>query len=119
MEISKDTLGCFAKINAIYSDGEIIIRWGLDYLTYTNIKRAISTRPFSVMPNLEYKYRLLDFGFSNNSNGSKDYFGTVECILEKQTKTIEFKCSENFAGNIKWMKEVNSIDELEHIKWVK
>ena len=37
--------------------------------------------------------------------------------LVKQTKQIEFKCSETFAGNIEWMSRVKSCKEINHLKW--
>ncbi|MFC4322658.1 hypothetical protein [Litchfieldia salsa] len=119
LEILKDDIGRYARVKAMYPDGEITIRWGLDSLTYVNLKDAFSTRVFDRMPNLNYKYKLLNFyGSSPNADETRDYSGFIECILGKQIKQIEFKCSESFAGNIKWMSEVKSCDKLNHLKWM-
>ncbi|QOY34638.1 hypothetical protein AWH56_018180 [Anaerobacillus isosaccharinicus] len=119
LAISKDDNGRYAKIKAVYPDGEIIIRWGLDSLTYVNFKDAFAARIFDKMPNLNYEYKLLTFySSSRNPDETRDYSGFIECILGKQIKQIEFKCSEIFAGNIKWMSEVKSCEELNHLKWM-
>ncbi|OIK17211.1 hypothetical protein BIV60_00545 [Bacillus sp. MUM 116] len=52
LDVSKDDIGRYAKIKAIYPDGEITIRWGLDSLTYVNLKSTFSARVFDRMPNL-------------------------------------------------------------------
>lgn len=118
IEVSKDSIGRYAKIKAKYPDGEIIIRWALDSLTFGNLKSAFSTSLFDKMPNLAYAYQLLNFyGSSRNPDGTKDFFGYIECVLGQQTKQIEFKSSETFAGNIEWMSKVKSFEELKDLKW--
>ncbi|MCM3724620.1 hypothetical protein M3226_02745 [Neobacillus cucumis] len=118
LKISKDDIGRYAKIKAIYLDGKITIRWGLDSLTYVNLKSVFSARVFDRMPNLNYEYKLLNFySSSRNPDETRDYSGFIECILGKQTKQIEFKCSETFAGNIEWMSRVKRCEELNHLKW--
>jgi hypothetical protein len=88
----------------------------LDSSTYENLKSAFSTRIF--VPNLTYVYKLLNFySSSRNPDETKDYSGFIECILGKQTKQIEFKCSETFAGNIEWMSRVKNYEEINHLKW--
>lgn len=113
LEVSEDDIGSYAKINVLFVDGEINIRWGLDSFTYGNLKRAISKRYFDTMPGLPYKYKLIT---SYSHSNKRDYTGYLECILGKQTKQIEFSCTELFAGNIEWMRKVNGISELESIK---
>jgi hypothetical protein len=118
LEVSKDNIGRYAKIKAIYPDGKITIRWGLDSLTYVNLKSTFSDRIFDRMPNLDYEYKLLNFYSSTpNADETRDYSGFIECILGKQTKQIEFKCSETFAGNIKWMSGVKGYEELTDLMW--
>jgi hypothetical protein len=118
LEVSKDDIGRYAKIKAIFSDGEVIIRWGLDSLTYVNLKSASSTRPFDRMPNLKYEYKLLNFySSSRNTDETKIYSGFIECYLGKQSKQLEFKCSEKFAGNIEWISGITSSEELKGLEW--
>jgi hypothetical protein len=118
LEVSKDAIGRYTKIKATYPDGEITIRWGLDPLTFVNLKSVFLTRVYDRMPNLNYEYKLLNFyGSSTNLDETRDYSGYIECILGKQTKQIEFKCAEIFAGNIKWMSQIKSYEELKDIKW--
>ncbi|WML45433.1 hypothetical protein [Neobacillus sp. PS3-40] len=117
-EVSKDDAGRYAKIKATYPDGEMTIRWGLDSLTYVNLKSTFSTRVFEWMPSLPYCYKLLNFySSSRNPDETRDYSGFIECILDKQKKQIEFKCSETFAGNIEWMSGVKSCEEIIHLEW--
>jgi hypothetical protein len=106
LQIAEDDIGAYAKLKAIYYDGEIVIRWGLDPFTYGNLKRAVSNRYFETMPGIVYEYKLIT---SYSHNRKKDYVGYLECILGKQTKQIEFNCSELFAGNIEWMRKVKGI----------
>lgn len=117
-EVSEDHMGRYAKIKATYPDGVITIRWALDSLTYVNLKSAFSTRVFDKTPYLTYFYKLLIFyGSSRNPDETRDYSGFIECILCKQTKQIEFKCSETFAANIEWMSRVRSYEEINHLEW--
>ncbi|WP_078555944.1 hypothetical protein [Bacillus alkalicellulosilyticus] len=116
--ISKDDIGRFIKIKATFPDGEIVFRWGLDSLTYVNLNKAYSTRAFDKMPNLNYEYKLLNgYSSSPNPDNTRNFSGYIECILGKQTKQIEFKCSEKFAGNLEWMSGVKSFEELNHLIW--
>lgn len=118
LEVSKDDIGRYAKVKVTYPDGEITILWGLDSLTYVNLKRACSTRVFDRVPNLTYGYKLLNFySSSRNPDETRDYLGFIECIPGKQTKQIEFKCSETFAENIEWISRVKSYEEINHLKW--
>lgn len=118
LEVSKDGFGKYAKIKAIYPDGEITIRWGLGSLTDVNLKSVFSTRVFDRMPNLNYEYKLLNFySSSRNPDETRDYSGFIECNLGKQTKQLEFKCLETFAGNIEWMSGVKSYEEFKDLKW--
>lgn len=95
LEISKDDIGRYSKIKAMYPDGEITIRWGLDSLTYVNLKSAFSARVFDKIPNLNYEYKLLNIYSSlRNLDKTRDY-----------------------SGNIKWMSGVKSWEELTHLKW--
>jgi hypothetical protein len=95
LEVSKDNIGNYAKIEAEFPDGVIVIRCGLDFLTYGNLKNAVSTRIFDTMPGIQYKYKLLT-GYRGPSRyemeeGIEEYFGFIECVLGKQTKEIMFK----------------------------
>ncbi|KQL33708.1 hypothetical protein [Psychrobacillus sp. FJAT-21963] len=118
LDVSKDDFGKYAKIKAKYPDGELIIRWVLDSLTYVNLKRVFSARVFDRMPNLSYEYKLLNFySSSRNLDVTRDYSGFIECNLGKQIKQLEFKCSETFAGNIEWLSGVKSYEELKDLMW--
>jgi hypothetical protein len=44
IEVEKNHFGKYAKIKAIYPEGEITIRRGLDSLTYVNLKSVFSVR---------------------------------------------------------------------------
>lgn len=99
LEVSKDVIGRYAKINATYPDGEITIRWGLDSLTYLNLKSAFSTRVFDRMPNLNYEYKLLNFyGSSLNPDETRDYLGFIECILGKQKNKSNLNAQKHLQG---------------------
>ncbi|MEH6940037.1 hypothetical protein V7056_19665 [Bacillus sp. JJ664] len=118
LDVSKDSNGKYAKIKAEYTDGDIVIRCGLDSLTYSKLKNAFSNHIFDKMPGLHYEYKLLDsYSTSRNEDGSKVFFGNIECILGNQTKHIEFNCTETFAGNMVWLNATNSYKELEYLIW--
>jgi hypothetical protein len=71
------------------------------------------------MPSLTYCYKLLIYySSSRNPDDTRDYSGFIECILGKQTKQIEFKCSETFAGNIEWTSRIKSCEEIIQLKWM-
>jgi hypothetical protein len=70
------------------------------------------------MPNLKYEYKLLNFySSSRNTDETKIYSGFIECYLGKQSKQLEFKCSEKFAGNIEWISGITSSEELKGLEW--
>lgn len=115
LSVSKNIDGAFAKVNTIFLDEEIIIRWGLDHFTYKNLKRAVSTRYFDKMPGLDYEYKLLITYGSNPK--AKEFTGYLECILGKKHKTLEFPCSKPFIENIEWMSKIRSREQLEYLEW--
>ncbi|WP_186580327.1 hypothetical protein [Aquibacillus kalidii] len=115
LSVSKDEEGAFAKVNTIFSDEEIIIRWGLDTFTYESLQRAVSTRYFDKMPGLDYEYKLLiRYGYNPEN---KQYTGYFECVLGKQYKTLEFPCSKSFIDCIESMSKIRNITQLEHLEW--
>ena len=89
LEVSKDDIGRYVKIKATYPDGEITIRWGLDSLTYVNLKSAFSTRVFDRMPNLNYGYKLLNFySSSRNPDETRDYSDLLSVsLVSRQNKS--------------------------------
>ena len=118
LEIKKDNIGGYVKINAMLVDGEIVIRCGVDDFTFQHLRKATQTRCFDTMPGLKYEYHLLIMYSSSNRNAEKpEYSGFVECILDSQTKDIEFKCSSFMASNIEWFRSIKSINDLEFLRW--
>ncbi|MFL0269292.1 hypothetical protein [Candidatus Clostridium radicumherbarum] len=117
IEIKRDEIGAYAKINVILEDGRLVIRWGLDNFTFPYIKDAFSARCFDIMPGVAYKHRLLIQYAVKNNDGVKEFYTYIECIQNKKRKDVEFRCSEYFASNLQWFSKIKNIHELSSIEW--
>jgi hypothetical protein len=113
----KDEIGFYLNLYVELNPNESLsIRCGLDEFTYYKIKNVIETRPFSSLPGLKYTYQLLLTTSATNDGEKRHDFGNIECKLDKEYKNIEFECSELFASNIAWFRDIKSINELKHIE---
>jgi hypothetical protein len=118
LEVSFDTIGKYIKINGHFEDGEIILRWGIDQLTFRNLRSSIEKKYFDDMVGVKYTFRLLKgYSFKIDEIGKKIYVARLECFCDHKNKEIEFVCTELFAGNMEWFKNIKKIEEIRHMDW--
>ncbi|WP_186580281.1 hypothetical protein [Aquibacillus kalidii] len=119
LDVSKDKIGRYLKVEIELGDGSGIIRWGLDQYTYSKLKEAVSTRYFDSLA-ADYRYELAPYYSSvkKTPNSSTTYLCHVRCVQGKRATSISVSCSEKFAGNMEWFQnEVSTIADIKHLEW--
>lgn len=119
LDISKDRLGRYLKLKIELSDGDIVIRWGLDDYTYQKIKKVVSTRYFDSLAT-DYRYELAPYYgcVKKTQQSSTTYECRVRCIQGERATSISVSCSGKFAGNMEWFnKEVSKKADIQHLEW--
>ena len=118
IDIAKDELGRYARLEVKLVDGISEIRCELDSITYRYLKAAVSKKYFDSLAT-GYRYELILY-YQQNDNGDAGtpYKGLIRCLQGDRSIKVEFPCSERFAGNLEWFgKEVKTTKDIEHIKW--
>lgn len=119
LAVEDGTPSPYAHIDVTLGGESLEIRWGLDALTYSHLKRAFQARPFDELPGTAYeRYLLLSYSATLSDKPSDvTRYGVLECRQGKRIKNVEFQCSEYFITNIAWFQGVTSLDELAHLRW--
>ncbi|WP_141432193.1 hypothetical protein [Bacillus sp. 03113] len=119
INVSRDSLGRFMKLQLPLVEGEFMIRWALDEFTYLQIKQIFSTKYFDSLAK-GYRYELVSF-YSHHlekTDNKTIYKGSIRCILPDRSMNIPFVCSPQFAGNMEWLTHVaKNLQDIEHLKW--
>jgi hypothetical protein len=121
LDVSKDQIGRYLKLKVQLPDGDSIIRWGLDELTYRQIKEVVSKKYFDSLA-IDYQYEMLPYAWTYKESLKEPpgYKGAIRCIQGNRAARVEFTCSSKFAGNMEWFKnEVNRVEDIEHLLWEK
>ncbi|MEO2076581.1 MAG: hypothetical protein ABGX20_14525 [Bacillus sp. (in: firmicutes)] len=119
VEVSKDKVGRYIKLDVQLPDGDRIIRWDLDEFTYKQIKEVVSKKHFDSLA-IHYLYEIVPYVSTYQEKPkSQPYFrGVIRCIQGNRAARIEFPCSERFAGNMEWFrKEVKKVEDIKHLIW--
>ncbi|NOZ20204.1 MAG: hypothetical protein GXP25_03855 [Planctomycetes bacterium] len=119
LEVAKDDLGRYAKIEVTLGGRTRTIRWGLDSTTYRGMRKAFTTRLFDSMSGAKYEYYLLLGYGGRDVDGEPRPFAVLETVQAHNRKNIEFPCSELLVGNLKWFRNVSSVDDLDDVDWEK
>ncbi|WP_413306295.1 hypothetical protein AA0X95_05485 [Bacillus sp. 1P10SD] len=119
VEVSKDKIGSYIKLDVQLPDGDCIIRWDLDELTYKNIKEVVSKKHFdSLAIDNRYEIRPYISTYQERPNSQPYFKGVISCIQGNRVARVEFPCSERFAGNMEWFrKEVKKVEDIKHLFW--
>ncbi|MCA1319577.1 hypothetical protein LC085_06590 [Bacillus tianshenii] len=107
------------KLELSLSDGNATIRWGLNHLDFKKIRDIVSKNYFDSLEK-EYHYELLPYVGTKIEypKGPQTFIGNVRCIQGIKAARIEFICSEQFAGNMEWLKlEVRCTEHVKHLLW--
>jgi hypothetical protein len=119
VEVSKDKVGSYIKLDVQLPDGDCIIRWDLDEMTYKNIQEVVSKKHFDSLA-IDNRYEILPYVSTYQERpNSQPYFNRViRCIQGNRVAKVEFPCSERFAGNMEWFrKEVKKLEDIKHLFW--
>jgi len=109
--VMKDDLGPYAKIKVAVTDGDIVIRWGLDNPTYENLKKFTFSPLTSFRSNEHYKcFIAFDTVHDNQC-------GWITCQLGNQTTRLSFPCSSLYQANLEWLRNIESVEELRSLAW--
>ncbi|WP_042351369.1 hypothetical protein [Bacillus massiliigorillae] len=119
LELKKDTIGRYMKLDIPLSDGTITIRWNLDAYTYQQIRAIVSKKHLDSLA-IDYHYEIIPYISSNQNapNSTPTRYGSIRCIQDTQGKNILFSCSDLFAGNMEWFRRyVSSTRDIAHLRW--
>ena len=90
------------------------IEFGIPLDGYRALKRITQTRPFDLMPGLNYRYFIAHgFGRIPGREVSNAFF-RIE--LGRDSKQISAEIPEGLAQNLKWFVELSSFDQASHLK---
>jgi hypothetical protein len=90
------------------------IEFGIPLDGYRALKRITQTRPFDLMPGLNYRYFICD-GFCRIP-GRKVSNANFRIELGRDSKQIPAEIPEGLAKNFKWIFELSSFDQASHLK---
>lgn len=119
VEVSKDKVGLYIKLDVQLPDGDCIIRWDLDDFTYKQIKEVVSRKHFDSLA-INYLYEIVPYvsTYQEKTKSQPYYRGVIRCIQGNRAARIEYPCSERFAGNMEWFrKEVKKVEDIKHLVW--
>jgi hypothetical protein len=119
VEVSKDKVGLYIKLDVQLPDGDCIIRWELDDFTYKQIKEVVSRKHFDSLA-INYLFEIVPYvsTYQEKPKSQPYYKGVIRCIQGNRAARIEFPCSERFAGNMEWFrKEVKKVEDIKHLGW--
>ncbi|MDW0114846.1 hypothetical protein QT711_16745 [Sporosarcina saromensis] len=116
--VSKDQLGHYLKVRIELQDGPIDIRWDVDELTYGEIRSITRNNYFDSLAK-DYYFELLPFASAYKDELNKPtYEGTIRCVQGDRAKRIDFICSEQFAGNLEWLRQQErTVNDLAIVRW--
>ncbi len=90
------------------------IEFGIPLDGYRALKRITQTRPFDLMPGLNYRYFIVNsFGRIPGHEVSNAFF-RIE--LDRESKQISAEIPEGLAKNLKWFFELSSFDQASHLQ---
>ena len=90
------------------------IEFGIPLDDYRALKRITQTRPFDLMPGLNYRYFVVNsFGCTSGQNVIDASF-RIE--LGRDAKNISAEIPEGLAKNLRWFFELSSFDQASHLK---
>lgn len=115
LNVNLDDLGPYAKVRVSLPDGTVVIRWGLDKLTFDNLQRAVAAQLDPMRVGTCYVLLLTNQTLSNPETHS--YQGQIDCKLGNQWIRINFGCSDLFLANLSWLFGVTSVEELASLEW--
>ncbi len=74
VEVFKDKVGRYIKLDVQLPDGDCIIRWDLDEFTYKQIKEVVSKKHFDSLA-IHYLYEIVPYVFTyqEKPNSQPDY----------------------------------------------
>lgn len=118
LRVSKDMLGHYLKVRIELLDEPIQIRWDVDELTYDEI-RSITRRNYFDSLAKDFHFELLPYSSSYKDElNNTAYEGMIRCVQGDRAKRIEFICSEQFAGNLEWLRHPErNVKDLELVRW--
>jgi hypothetical protein len=119
IEVSKDKVGNYIKMEVQLQDGTSVIRWGIDDFSYKGIKENVTRNYFDSLE-VKYHYEIVPYAitYQEKANSRPIYKGVLRCIQGNRVGRIEFLCSERFAGNLEWFRrEVQKVDDIRHLFW--
>ncbi len=119
IEVSRDRIGLYCKLEVKLPDGTLVIRWGLDHFTYKQIKNVTSKSHYDSLATHDY-FELLPYvvSFQERPKSTPVYYGYLRFIQGNQARKVQFTCSELFAGNMEWFrKDVRGINDIGHLDW--
>ena len=108
------------KLEIQLPDGPSIIRWILDQFTYMQIKEVVSKKHFDSLA-IDYRFELVPYttSYQEKPENIHTFKGIIRCLQGDRSMRIEFICSERFAGNMAWMKNVvRHTDDIKHLIWL-
>ncbi|WAH36961.1 polysaccharide deacetylase family protein [Alicyclobacillus dauci] len=112
LSVEEDHYGPFAKINVQLVDGEMVIRWGLDRYTYKHLRKVVYSGFGEFGPSANYRCMLLLNG-GGSSHLPNRFVSSLMCQLGTQWIRIEFLCSALFLSNLEWLRNVETVQELD------
>jgi hypothetical protein len=119
LDVSKDQIGRYLKLKVHLPNGDCVIRWGLDELTYRQIKEVVPKKNFDSLAR-DYSYEMVPYVsiHQEKPKSQPNYRGAIRCIQENHAAKVEFPCSSKFAGNMEWFrKEVSGVEDVKHLLW--
>lgn len=118
LRVQEDDIGAYAKIKVTTMDGEAVIRWGLDDYTFHHLKGLVFTQGLDFQDGNSVHYRCLlsTEGVFDNTYPNT---GWLECYLGTHQTRLSFPCSDLYTSNLQWLLQVESLDDLEGLRWNK
>ena len=102
----------FLVADVFYSDKKYTINILLDKNTAFGFKSIFKCRPFKDKYEGEYKYFYSGLSVDKTNN---IFYHLVKISLNKKRHKQKEFCSKRFCQNLKWLLELNNIDELSEI----
>lgn len=103
----------YCKVGIPQAGGRRCIRFGISRDSHAALRKILEARPFDTMPGLKYRF------FWAQSMGGKSktsIFIGVRCEAGKDGKKLDFEVPQDLAGNLKWLSELKSFDEVKHLE---
>lgn len=114
IEAFKEGEGYFSIIEVPKENKKERFRFSVTQNGYKTIRKILQSRVLDNMPGLKYKY-FWDGSISRETESKKIQLG-IRCEIEGDGKTFYIEVPQDLASNLRWFKDIKSLDEAMHLK---